>query len=194
MSQRVRHVVIISGPGGVGKGTIVRALMDRHRDDGRITLARSATTRSPRPGEVHGEHYDFVSAETFDQMIANGGFLEWANFGANRYGTPAYIITDATTDALILEIDCQGFEQVREHPDRIGDAALTSIFIAPPSWEILEERLKGRDGDDNPLIAERLAIGRKEMAMQDQFDHVIINDDLATAINAVDAIFDTLIR
>lgn len=192
MSQRVRHVVIISGPGGVGKGTIVRALMERQGDDGRLTLARSATTRLPRPGEVHGEHYDFVTAETFDDMIEAGGFLEWAHFGPNRYGTPAYVVRDANTDTVILEIDCQGFEQVREHPDRIGDADLTSIFIAPPSWDELEERLKGRDGEDNPHIAQRLAIGRKEMAMKDQFDHVIINDDLDTAINTVAAIFDAL--
>lgn len=192
MSQRVRHVVIISGPGGVGKGTIVRALMDRQGDGGRLTLARSATTRLPRPGEVHGEHYDFVTPETFDDMIESGGFLEWANFGLNRYGTPAYVVRDATTDTVILEIDCQGFEQVREHPDRIGDAALTSIFIAPPSWDELEQRLKGRDGEDNPQIAQRLAIGRKEMEMRDQFDHVVINDDLEAAINAVSAIFNTL--
>lgn len=192
MSQRVRHVVIISGPGGVGKGTIVRALMDRQGADGRLTLARSATTRLPRPGEVHGEHYDFVTADTFDDMIESGGFLEWANFGPNRYGTPAYVVRDADTDTVILEIDCQGFEQVREHPDRIGDAALTSIFIAPPSWDELEERLKGRDGEDNPHIAQRLAIGRQEMAMKDQFDHVIINDDLDTAITTIAAIFDAL--
>lgn len=192
MHQRVRHVVIISGPGGVGKGTIVRALMARDAQVGALTLARSATTRAPRPDEEDGVHYDFVSPEAFDAMVADGGFLEWATFGANRYGTPAYVIDQADTPILILEIDCQGFEQVRAMPDRLDGAKLHAIFIAPPSWETLEARLKGRDGQDNPHVATRLAIGREEMAMADDFDYVVVNDDLDAAIEEVEGILHHL--
>ncbi|WP_336249613.1 guanylate kinase [Stomatohabitans albus] len=192
MSQRVQHIVIISGPGGVGKDTIVRALLERHAQDGTLTLARSATTRPPRPGEVQGEDYDFLTPEAFDQMIREDQFLEWATFGDNRYGTPSYIIDQADTDTIILVIDCQGHAQVRSRPGRIGDAMLRSIFIAPPSWDVLEARLKGRDGDHNPDIARRLAIGREEYAMRDQFDHVVINDDLNDAVDQIDAIISHL--
>lgn len=193
MGQHVQHVVIISGPGGVGKGTIVRALMDRHQSDGQVTLARSATTRPARPGEVDGEHYDFITPERFEELINEDGFLEWATFGDNRYGTPAYIVRDAQTPLVILEIDCQGFDQLHAHPERIGEANLHTIFIAPPSWEALEARLIGRDGADDPRIAKRLEIGRHEMAQRERYDHVVVNDTLETAIDEVDGILMALL-
>jgi guanylate kinase len=177
------RLLVVSGPGGVGKGTVVAALA-RARPE--LAVSVSATTRPPRPGEVDGRHYHFLTADAFDALAAADGFLEWAEFNGHRYGTPWTSIRDplAAGRPVVLEIDIQGARQVR---DAFGDAVL--VFLAPPSPEALEARLRRR-GDDAEAIARRLAIARWELAQADDFDHVVVNDRLDDAVAALGRILD----
>ena len=165
-------VLVITGPSGVGKGTLIRLLLDRFP---RMALSVSATTRPPRPGEVDGVDYHFLSPDEFQRRIDAGGFLEWAEYAGNRYGT---LRSELERDAhpLVLEIELQGARQVRE---RVPDAV--SVFIAPPSEEALRTRLVGRGSDPPEQIERRLAVAREELAAEDEFDHVVVNDDLDAA-------------
>jgi guanylate kinase len=164
--------LVITGPSGVGKGTLIRLLLDRFP---RMALSVSATTRPPRPGEHEGVDYHFLSPEVFQQKIDAGEFLEWAEYAGNRYGT---LRSELERDAhpLVLEIELQGARQVRE---RVGEAV--SVFIAPPSEEALRTRLVGRGSDSPGQIERRLAVAREEMAAESEFDHVVVNDDLDAA-------------
>jgi guanylate kinase len=164
--------LVITGPSGVGKGTLIRLLLDRFP---RMALSVSATTRPPRPGEHEGVDYHFLSPEVFQQKIDAGEFLEWAEYAGNRYGT---LRSELERDAhpLVLEIELQGARQVRE---RVGEAV--SVFIAPPSEEALRTRLVGRGSDSPEQIERRLAVAREEMAAESEFDHVVVNDDLDAA-------------
>lgn len=175
---------MISGPGGVGKGTVVAALAERRPD---LVVSVSATTRPRRPHEVDGRHYHFLSDDEFDALIANDGFLEWAEFAGARYGTPWSSVHDAlaTGATVVLEIDVQGARQVRE---RFPDALL--VFLKPPDLEALARRLVGRGTDDRERIAERLAIARQEMAAADAFDHVLVNDRVDEAVAQIVRILD----
>lgn len=175
---------MISGPGGVGKGTVVAALAERRPD---LVVSVSATTRPRRPHEVDGRHYHFLSDDEFDALIANDGFLEWAEFAGARYGTPWSSVHDAlaTGATVVLEIDVQGARQVRE---RFPDALL--VFLKPPDLEALARRLAGRGTDDRERIAERLAIARQEMAAADAFDHVLVNDRVDEAVAQIARILD----
>jgi guanylate kinase len=166
-------VLVITGPSGVGKGTLIRLLLDRFPE---MKLSVSATTRQPRAGEEDGVDYHFLTREEFDRRIEAGEFLEWAEYAGNRYGT---LRSELERDAnpLVLEIEVQGARQVRE---RVPDAV--SVFIAPPSDEALRTRLVGRGSDDPEQIERRLAVAREELAARDEFDYVVVNDDLDAAV------------
>ncbi|MGI9018847.1 MAG: guanylate kinase [Euzebya sp.] len=178
---------MISGPGGVGKGTVVAALRVRRPD---LTVSVSATTRPARSGEVSGVHYHFIDRPTFRHMVAAEEFLEWAEFNGNLYGTPWSSLSAAVADGgrVLLEIDVQGARQVRERADRVGDITATLVFLEPPSWDVLEQRLRRRGSEDDRSIEARLRIGRQEMAAADWFDHRIVNDRVDAAVVAVEHI------
>ena len=146
------------------------------------------TTRPPRPGEREGIDYRFVSDEEFDRLVAGGELLEWANVVGHRSGTPARPVEDALAAGrdVVLEIDVQGARQVRQ---RVPEAVL--IFLAPPSLEELERRLRSRGTEDEARLALRLATATAEMAQQPEFDHVVVNDRLDQATAQVEAIIQT---
>jgi guanylate kinase len=167
---------VITGPSGTGKGTVLKRVF---ADIDNIFYSISATTRAPRPGEEHGREYYFVSKSDFERMIAENQLLEYAQYSGNYYGTPLKPIlekTDLGRD-VVLEIELQGALQVRKH---CPDAAF--IFIAPPSMEELEQRLRGRGTEDEAHIQMRLAKAKEECAAADKFDHIVVNDDLDTAV------------
>lgn len=173
---RPGKLFVLSGPGGVGKSTISKALTDHPE----FWVSISATTRSPRLGERDGVDYHFISIEEFNRRIAGNEFLEWAEFAGNKYGTPATQVRDKLASGLnvILEIEIDGARQVRRS---MSDARL--IFIAPPSWEELVKRLEGRGTDSDERRAERLALAQEEMAAQKEFDYVLVNDRLERVIS-----------
>jgi len=166
---------VISGPSGVGKGTLVGMLRAKHPE---IKLSVSATTRKPRPGEVEGIHYFYLSKEDFKSKILAGEFLEWAEFSGNYYGTNKQFVQEMLNEGqnLILEIDVQGALQVK---DRLPEAVL--IFIEPPSVDALKTRLFKRSTEEEDEIERRLAIVKTELDKKNLFRHVIVNDDLDTA-------------
>ena len=170
------RLTVLAGPTAVGKGTVVAELRRRYPD---LFVSISATTRKPRPGEVDGVHYHFVSAEEFDTLVANGQMLEWALVhGVHRYGTPRGPVQnqlDAGRPAL-LEIDLAGARQVRR-----AMPLARLVFLAPPSWDELVRRLAGRGTEDPEEQGRRLATARTEMEAADEFDHVVINDTVASA-------------
>jgi guanylate kinase len=167
----VPRVFVITGPSGVGKGTLIRAL--RERIPG-LVLAISATTRDPRAGERDGVDYHFLEADEFARRVEAGEFVEHADYSGRRYGTLRSELDRGlrTGTAVVLEIEVQGARQVRE---AIPDAV--AVFIAPPDEGALRERLTGRGTDSEAQIARRLATAREELAAQDEFRHVIVNDD-----------------
>ncbi len=181
------RVIVVSGPGGVGQGTVVQALRRRHPD---LAVSISATTRPRRPGEVDGEHYHFVDRRTFLDMVERGEFLEWAEFNGNLYGTPWSSIADAVADGqvVVLEIDVQGAASVRRREEEVGDVEATLVFIDPPSWEALEDRLRHRGSEDEDSIAARLRIGRLEMDQASAFDHRVLNDTVDAAVSRLERI------
>ena len=174
------RVVVVAGPTAVGKGTVTRRLLEKYPE---VYLSVSATTRDPRPGEVDGIHYFFWSPERFDDAVKDGDMLEWALVhGRNRYGTPRSAVEAARAEgrAVILEIDLEGARQVRSS---MPDARF--VFLAPPSWDVLVERLVGR-GTESPEEQERrLETARVEMAAEKEFDVTIVNDDLDEAVDAL---------
>lgn len=168
------RLTVIAGPTAVGKGTVVRWILDTHPE---IQVSVSATTREPRPGEEHGKDYYFVSAAEFERMQLERELLEFAVVhGAHNYGTPRKPVVEALAAGkqMILEIDLQGARQIRQS---MPEANL--IFIAPPNWEELERRLAQRGTESEEQIAVRLATAREEMAAVGEFDYVVINTDVA---------------
>ena len=168
----MKPILVITGPSGVGKGTLIKGLLERM--DG-LTLAVSATTRAPRPGEVDGRDYHFLSAEDFDRRVHQGDFVEHAEYAGNRYGTLRSEL-EKPGSGTVLEIDVQGARQVRETlPDAVR------IFVEPPSVEDLGRRLIGRASDAPEQIERRLQAAREELAAREEFPHRIVNDDLERA-------------
>ena len=185
--MRQGTLIVIAGPSGVGKGSVVQRLLER--DPERLALSVSATTRPARPSERDGVDYRFIDDATFDRMIAAGEFLEWAEvYPDRRYGTPHAFVDErlAAGSDVLLEIDVQGASQVRAQ----APAALLVLLI-PPSLSALEARLRGRGTEDDAAIAERLAVAERELEQAGWFDHVVVNDDLDRATEEVAAIIET---
>jgi guanylate kinase len=174
-------VFVVTGPSGVGKGTVIRALREKHADLG---LSVSATTRAPREGEVDGEHYHFLTPEEFDRRVAAGEFVEHAAYSGNQYGTlRSELEKNAANGGVILEIELQGARQVRESMPEA-----TQIFIAPPTPETLRDRLIGRGTDSTDAIERRLKVAEEELAAQGEFEHVVVNDVVEQAVDELDQI------
>ncbi len=176
MTTTPARLTVLAGPTAVGKGTVSADVRARYPD---VWLSVSATTRDPRPGEIDGVHYHFVSAERFDEMAERGELLEWAVVhGRNRYGTPRRPVEErlAAGEPALLEIDLQGARQVR----RTMPEALF-VFLAPPSWDELERRLIGRGTEGPEERARRLETARVELAAEPEFDVTIVNDDVHRA-------------
>ena len=170
------RLVVLAGPTAVGKGTVSRYIREHYPN---VLLSISATTRAPRPGEIDGEHYYFLSDAQFDDMIARGEFLEWATVhNASRYGTPRPPIEAALADgkSVLLEIDLQGARAVRRE---MPEALL--VFLLPPSWEELVRRLVGRGTEDGAEQARRLETAKVEMRAQDEFDVKVVNREVGQA-------------
>lgn len=173
---------IISGPSGVGKSTVLKALLEKRPE---LYFSVSATTRGPRPGEVDGVHYHFMSVDTFRQRIAEDAFLEYAEYVGNFYGTPKKYVDEAMDQGrdVILDIEIQGALQVSgKRPDTVR------IFIAPPSWSELERRLTERGTDSPEKVENRLLRAKVEFQTAHTYDYFVINDTVETAVAELDAI------
>jgi guanylate kinase len=168
-------VFVITGPSGVGKGTLIRGLLERVPE---LELSVSATTRRPRPGEREGVEYHFMTADEFERLAAAGGFVEHAGYSGNRYGTLRSELERRLESGapVVLEIEVQGARQVRQAmPDAVA------VFIAPPSRDALRARLVGRGTDAPEQVDERLRTADRELEAQEEFAHVIVNDRLEEA-------------
>ncbi|SPQ27397.1 6bb12a44-74af-478e-8b05-eb51aca286de [Thermothielavioides terrestris] len=179
-----RRPIVISGPSGVGKGTLCQRLMDAYPDTFATTV--SHTTRKPRPGEVDGSAYYFVSRDEFESLIAKGAFIEFAQFNGNLYGTSKRTVMDQTArgSVVLLDIEMVGVKQLKEEQSK-PDAQINPrfVFIKPPNLEALEARLRGRGTEDEASIQRRLARARTELAYAETgvHDKIIVNDDLDKA-------------
>jgi guanylate kinase len=176
------RLTVLSGPSGVGKGSVISVVRRRHPD---VWLSVSATTRAPRPGEVDGVHYHFVSGADFARMVEAGELLEHASYAGNSYGTPRAPVEQRLADGVpaLLEIELQGARQVRA---AMPEAQL--VFLAPPSFDELARRLTGRGTEDPDRVRRRLDLARIEMAAEDEFDVVVVNDDLEAAADRLVAL------
>jgi guanylate kinase len=176
---------VITGPSGVGKGTLIRGLLERVPE---LELSVSATTRAPRPGERDGREYHFLSPEDFERRVRAGDFVEHAIYAGNRYGTLRSEL-ERPARGIVLEIDLQGARQVRETlPEAL------QVFIAPPSLEALEARLRQRGADAPEQIRDRLAVAPRELAAQEEFSKVVVNDDLEQALQELEQLAATMYR
>jgi guanylate kinase len=175
-------VFVITGPSGVGKGTLIRNLLERMPE---LELAVSATTRSPRPGEKNGVDYHFLDDADFERRVAEGDFLEHANYSGRRYGTLRSELDKRTADgaSVVLEIEVQGARQVAQTMP-----AAVRIFIKPPSEETLRTRLIGRGTDDIESVERRLQVAKDELAASGEFPHVVCNDRVDDAVAALERI------
>jgi guanylate kinase len=180
----VGKVFVITGPSGVGKGTLIELLLERVPD---LELSVSATTREPRPGEVEGRDYHFLTPEEFERRVEAGDFLEHATYSGHRYGTLLDEVERRLAEgrSVVLEIEVQGARQVRE---AMPEAVL--IFIAPPDPASLRKRLEGRGTDSTEAIERRLRTAEIELQAQDEFPHVIVNDEVQKSA----AELETLVR
>lgn len=179
---RSGRLIVLTGPSGVGKGTLLRQLLERHPD---LQLSVSATTRQPRPGEIDGRHYHFVSRDAFSQMVERGELLEWAEFAGNFYGTPAKSLAEQIQEGrwVVLEIELEGARQVRQTlPEAL------QIFVMPPSFHALESRIRQRGQDSEAAIAKRLLRAQVEIAAASEFDIQIVNDDLESAVKQLESV------
>jgi guanylate kinase len=184
----VARVFVITGPSGVGKGTLIRGLMER---EPRLELSVSATTRQPRPGEVDGVDYHFLGEEEFARRVAAGDFVEHADYAGRSYGTLRSELDEriAAGVPVVLEIEVQGARQVRAAmPEAV------QVFIAPPSPAALRTRLIGRGTDDSAEVERRLAVAAGELAARPEFHHVVVNDRLDDALEQLSAIVASELR
>ena len=178
------RLVVLAGPSAVGKSTVVHKLVSDVPD---LYFSVSMTTRAPRPGEVDGEDYFFVSADDFQRRIDAGEMLEWADIhgGLQRSGTPAGPVREALDAGrpVLVEVDLAGARNIKQ---LMPEAA--TVFLAPPSWEILVQRLSGRGTETEDVIQRRLTTAREELNAQHEFDDVVVNDDVDTAVAAIASI------
>ena len=185
MSSEVRgQLFIISAPSGTGKTTLAERLVQVVPD---LALSRSFTSRPPRAGELDGVDYNFISRERFESMIAGGDFLEYADVFGNLYGTSAATTEQALAHGqdLVLVIDVQGAQQVRSQTD-----GSVGIFVLPPSFPVLEERLRGRSKDTEAQIQRRLAVARSEVSAVNDYDYAVVNDDVESAVGRLRSIIE----
>lgn len=180
--MRKGKLFVVSGPAGVGKGSVLKALLEKREN---VYLSVSATTRQPRPGEEDGVHYHFLNVETFQEWIAQDAFLEYAEFVGNFYGTPKRFVETAMAEGrdVILEIDVQGAMQITQKLP-----GTTLIFIAPPSWEELERRLVSRGTESQEKIRKRLLRAKVECRDAGAYHYFVINDTIENAARELDAI------
>lgn len=180
----MKHVLLaVSGPSGVGKGTMVKTLIARRED---VVESVSCTTRAPREGEVHGKHYFFLSKEEFERRIKENDFLEYDEHFGNYYGTPKSFVRDTLkTKSVIMEIDVVGaLNAKKEFPETV------LVMVVPPSLAELKRRLSGRGSETEAQIENRLARMEYELSYKNQYDHIIVNDDLEKAIAELIQIID----
>lgn len=177
------RLIVISAPSGAGKTTLIKAVMPRFPE---LVYSVSHTTRPPRAGETHGTDYFFVDRDAFRALVDEGQMLEWAEVHGNLYGTSKAFVTDtlATGQSILLDIDVQGAAQVMA-----SGLALTSVFIMPPSLEVLARRLGSRGTDSPEVIQTRLDNAAGEMARRSAYDHVVVNDDLDEAVADLERLF-----
>ena len=181
-------VFVVTGPSGVGKGTLIAALRERHPELG---LSVSATTRAPRAGEEDGVAYHFMSEAEFDRRLAAGEFVEHAAYAGHRYGTLRSELERRARGGapVVLEIELQGARQIRAAlPEAV------QIFVAPRSPEQLRERLRARGSDSEEALQRRLEIARTELAARDEFPFVVVNDELAEAVSQLEGIYSSMLR
>ena len=176
------NLTVLTGPSGVGKGTIVRKILESHSN---VWLSISATTRQPRPGEIEGEHYFFLDKKNFQEIIDNEGFLEWAAFSDNFYGTPKKIVEEKIEKGsnVLLEIELEGARQIRKSfPEAF------QIFLAPPNLSELEKRIRGRGTETEEAIKDRLSIAKKELIAKKEFDAVVVNENIEKAFKEIESL------
>ena len=175
-------LLVISGPSGTGKGTLIKRLMD---EDSSLVFSVSATTRAPRPGEIDGVHYHFVTNEQYDQLVAENAFVEYANVHGNRYGTLRSEVYQRLErgENVVLDIDVQGALNVIA-----SEKEKVSIFILPPSMKVLRERLTGRGTETEEAVERRLHNAIWEISQKDQYEYKVINDDLDDCVRKLQAI------
>lgn len=177
-------LIIFSGPSGSGKGTIMKSLL-ASRDD--TVLSVSMTTRAPRPGEIDGYHYHFVTREEFQKTIEEDGFLEYAEYNGNFYGTPEAPIRRLLNEGknVMLEIEVQGAEKVMDHRSDV-----VSIFITIPSFEELERRLRGRGTEPEEVIQGRMKTSQYELSRAFRYQYIVLNDEVEKAVDRINTIID----
>lgn len=184
MAVTLGNLFILAAPSGAGKSSLIKALLEKYSDSP-LQVSVSHTTRKPRPGEVDGQHYHFVSREEFENLIEQGVFFEYAEVFGNYYGTSRVTIEQTLDKGIdvFLDIDWQGARQVKALlPDTC------TVFILPPSTDVLQQRLTSRGQDSDEVIASRMREAVSEMSHYHEFDYVLVNDDFATALNELDAI------
>lgn len=187
MANTPGNLFILAAPSGAGKSSLIKALVERYREDTEhpVQVSVSHTTRAPRPGEVNGVHYHYVDHKTFQSLIEQNVFFEWAEAFGNFYGTSKQTIAETLQHGIdvFLDIEWQGARQVKS---QIPDAS--TIFIAPPSKQALSDRLTGRNQDSAEEIASRMAKAESEISHYHEFDYIVINDEFEQALREIDAI------
>lgn len=177
-------IIVVSAPSGAGKTTVLKRLMQRHPE---IVFSVSATTRASRPGEENGKDYFFFSEEEFRRGIEAGEFAEWAEVHGHFYGTPeSFLEFQVSQDKdVILDIDTQGAFQLKEnHPEAV------LIFLAPPSFEELERRLRARDTESEEVVERRLGVARTELELSSKYDHIVVNKEVEDAVRDIETVIE----